>query len=521
MTFGRTQLGELELMQAAFSGFNYPPAVRSIALLSSGAGAGNAVLQSSGHGFRQASLAWLAPSADEKDDARAYYEASTAIPYTDHNGDTTLVRILEFSSQLRVGDYWDCTATLIEADESEPAPVLTTLTDFGQGGWTEATRPNAVYDAATARSFIGWMNGDNGNVEIASFNHITGTPGTPTVLHAALEIDTHDAPALLIRASDKRVMAFYSRHLGDTVYMRISTNPLDVSAFDPEVSLHAQLGAGGTYTYMQPVQLANGDIWLFYRDYLSGTNTARWAYSISSDGGTTWSAQQLVVTRTGKWPYAWVWESGGTRIDLVTTDAGPQDDIDLKTYHTYWEAGVWHHTDGSTVVATLPFQPSDLTLAFTPSSGLAAWPWSILRDASGNPVILEQVIYPTPFNSIRRVVWDGSAWVAREIVEVDIDPLTAGGAAVGAGAGYSPGAVLDPDDPDVAYVCEMVDGVFEVIRRTTTNGLTWTADPVSTGSTEHCRYPFSPPGNGFDVLFLRGPYTSYLDNDVAVVGAKI
>lgn len=390
------------------------------------------------------------------------------------------------------------------------------ITTAPHGGWTQATRPNVIY--ASGYSYLGWINGSNGNVEFAGWNHATNTATSTTVLHAALEADIHAAPALAILPNGK-LGVWYSKHDGPEVYQRISTNtvasdPALSGGFGSEATLHASLGGSGDYTYMQPV-LVGSTVYLFYRDFITGTDSGKLAYSTSADNGATWAAQTILLARTGHWIYFWV-HSDGSRVDVVATDGHPALEADVKTYHLYLESGSWKQSDG-TGVGALPIAPSGATLAFTPSSGDSAWPWGVTVDGSGHPAVLEQVIYGDGTNSIRRVAWSGTAWGANEIVVVDADPSTIGDVVWSGTAGISPGAVLDMDDPDTAYVCEQVSGTFELIRRRTTDGgTTWTGTALSTGSTDDCRYPFSPAGAGFSVVTLRGTWVDYLTNSLAI-----
>jgi hypothetical protein len=115
----RPTLGDLELMQTAYSGFRYPPRAQVIPLLGLGADWGNAVVQSSALTLRQATVSWVAASTADKDAARDLAESLEEIGYTDHNGFEHTVRVIDFSSAHRVGDFWECTATLLETSDPE------------------------------------------------------------------------------------------------------------------------------------------------------------------------------------------------------------------------------------------------------------------------------------------------------------------------------------------------------------------------------------------------------------------
>jgi hypothetical protein len=112
----RPTLDDNELMQTAFSGFSYPNNAQVVALLGDGTTpGGNAVLQQSALTLRQATVSWVAASPAEVATIRALYESKESVEYVDHDGNTTDVRVLDMSSAVMVGDYWSCSATLIEA----------------------------------------------------------------------------------------------------------------------------------------------------------------------------------------------------------------------------------------------------------------------------------------------------------------------------------------------------------------------------------------------------------------------
>lgn len=111
----RPTLDSNELMQTAFGGFNYPQSAQIVALLGDGSTpGGNAVLQQGALAFRQAPLSWVAASPAEVATIRALYESKEVVTYVDHDGNSTTVVVFEFTAAVRVGDFWDCTATLVE-----------------------------------------------------------------------------------------------------------------------------------------------------------------------------------------------------------------------------------------------------------------------------------------------------------------------------------------------------------------------------------------------------------------------
>jgi hypothetical protein len=68
----RPTLGDLELMELSYVGFDHPQRAQVVPLLSADTTvSGNAVLQSGALGFRQAQITWLADGQDDVDTARA------------------------------------------------------------------------------------------------------------------------------------------------------------------------------------------------------------------------------------------------------------------------------------------------------------------------------------------------------------------------------------------------------------------------------------------------------------------
>ena len=110
-------LGAVTIWQTSYGGFDYPTRGQVVPLLGDGVTAGgNAVLQGGALTVRQAALAFTLDDPADVATVRGYYEALDLVTYTEHDGVTTHdVYITAFSAQLRVGDIWDVSTTLVEA----------------------------------------------------------------------------------------------------------------------------------------------------------------------------------------------------------------------------------------------------------------------------------------------------------------------------------------------------------------------------------------------------------------------
>lgn len=108
-----------ELWETSYSGFNYPQTVEMIRLLGDGTSTRNAVMQQGALPHREARLSGNAPES-QLDDIRALYESREETSFTDRFGNVRSVRILDFTSELILGDLSGYTLTLLET--SDPVP---------------------------------------------------------------------------------------------------------------------------------------------------------------------------------------------------------------------------------------------------------------------------------------------------------------------------------------------------------------------------------------------------------------
>lgn len=393
-----------------------------------------------------------------------------------------------------------------------------------QGGWTWFSDPRAVsYNGYT---YIGYMRGDNHDVVIVAVNESTLTPSAEVVLHAAMENDDHDNPGLYIRQSDHRLIAFYSRHLGSSYYKRVSTTSLDTDptladGFASEVDLDAALG-GSNYTYANPVGTSNADgvagevLWVFHREHIAAV--AHWYYAVSSNGGMTWSANVDLHTLT----YSRVVSNGVGRIDVVaSTHPNGNDDADVsKVRHLYRESSAWHKSDGTTIGGGVPIAKTSMTTVYD-SGGDPVWIWDIAYDSDGHPCIAFVVFASTSDHRYWYAHWTGSAWDTHLIV-------AAGGyiptAAVGGNpieAYYSGGMALDHDDPAIVYASIGTGSDEWQMRRyvTTDHGATWSYSVLTSGGKNVRPASVRDHGDELQVVWMTGPYDSYVDYDVGTTGA--
>jgi len=395
-----------------------------------------------------------------------------------------------------------------------PAPTVRTLTVAPNGAWNHANDPHAIYLAGYV--YAGYVDGTNGNVELAAY-HIATDTTTTLILKAALDANTHVAPALLIRDSDHKLLVVYSQHSGANIWRRISTNSLDSDptisgGFDAETNLDSSLG-GTQYTYPTLLQLlgeANDPIWLFYRDRQSGGTSGTLCYSKSTDGGSTWTAQTDLFENGTKSPYWKVISDGNTRIDICTTDGrNPPDVTTTKMYHFYYD-GTWRKSDG-TALGSPQFAPASLTEVYNGADG-TGWPMDIVGN-SGNPIVAYAVVTGASDNDWRYAKWTGATWDKHTIA-------ASNGVIEGS---FAASVCLDHADPSYAYAPVKVGSHWEIKRFLTSDGgVTFTNVNITSGSSVDNLQPVSVRDHSPDVVVLwqYGTYTDYTNTNLGIKGAS-
>jgi hypothetical protein len=379
------------------------------------------------------------------------------------------------------------------------------------GGWSWFSSPNAVRVGDT--TFISSVY--NGTVSVSSYNHSTGVLSNAFPLRA-IGNDDHDNAALLVRASDNKLMAFYCHHLGTEYYQQVSTNALDVSAWGTASALDASLGMD-SYTYANPIQLTgetNDPIWLFFRGDPPGA--AQWGqyYSKSEDGGATWAAAVRWLANGAERPYIRFAQNGDARIDFSCTDGHPLNVATNSLYHGYYTAGNLYKSDGTLVGAidAGPYAPSAFTKIYDGTTN-RAWVQDIAIDNNGDVVVVYDVFPSTTDHRYRFARWAGSSWSDAEVA-------TAGTYLYAAEPYYSGGAAIDPLDVDILYLSRDTGGANHQMWKyiTADDGATWTGAQLTSGSSRAIR-PFVVRGHGGDkkLAYMLGTYTTFTNYDTSII----
>lgn len=376
-------------------------------------------------------------------------------------------------------------------------PGVRALTASPEGGWPSVTGQALYRDGVV---YWGWVN-SSGDVMVGAYDEATAVV-TSFELKTAFEVDWHGSPALCVR-SDGRLVAAYCKHDADTVlYVRLSTNAGDISAWGAETNIDPQIDTGDAYTYTYPVLFTDdaGTLWLFYRQWT--TTTSKWSYTTSTDSGATWAPDTVFYQVAATSTYMHIAHDGVDRFDFVVSDGDAGTPTpDTHVYHFSMRDGVRYKTDG-TVIAALPLGPSDLTLVHT---GAAVSPLNVIGNG-GAPVIICPT-YDGTTVTYHYAAWDGAAWNVETMVAYpwDAPPW-----------GYA-GACLD--GAGTVYLSLPVAGVYSLNRyRTWDAGASWTTDVLaSSPSDDFYPVPVTDP-HRLRAVALRGTASSFTSYTLQTIG---
>lgn len=385
----------------------------------------------------------------------------------------------------------------------EPAissPGILTLTSAPYGGWTTQQSPKAVYH--NGQTYFGWVNDASPGIYIAQYDHTAETVTTPFLLDGAGG-DTHNAPALLVRDSDKRILVAMCAHNGANMIIRISTNAEDATAWGSAVNIDSSIGASD-YTYPILCQLTgvtNDPIYLFYRDQ-SG-NTGRLAFTKSTDGGATWSARTIVMTAATDQRGYWSIRSTATRIDIMAVDRDPygsEGAVDLGHMYIDGATGNYFKSDGTQITASLPFTHAELTQLETDLTGV----YSGDGISGANPIFTYLIDNGDSTVDAIYARWDGSSWDKGTVYADESHfPFDR----------YFGGLVVNRADPEEVFTClKSGTNTSEMWTYTSADlGLTWdSGTAITTGSGDlNCTVIAVENGDAsLPCIWLRGTITS-------------
>lgn len=385
-----------------------------------------------------------------------------------------------------------------------PTADILNLTVEPEGGWLPIamSSPRAVF--ADNKTFFGYIDGTNGKVKVAAWDHDTASLIGPVTLNPTFAIDDHNAPAILVRNEDDRlVMLYCSQASPGSIRKVISANPLDITNWSSESSM--VLG-GSNYLYTTLLQMATtgpNRMYLYWKDFPS-VGTTRMREATSSNGGSSFTGSTIIWQSTNAY---WVIASDGlTRIDYICTDSAPSDSVN-NIYHFYQDTslGQLYFSDGTPL--TTPATPANATLIYNGAESM--WPYSITYTGDGRPVVACATQEANPkYRDLRYI--SGTTWQESLIT------------ASGTGGFFGTQAQgIAHDGANRVLLGKAADGGYEMFEYVSgDDGQTWTGTQITSGSgSDLPNAPAQVKDHGpLAFLWVTGTYTSSADFSFRTLG---
>lgn len=382
---------------------------------------------------------------------------------------------------------------------------MTILKFADDGVWTWFHDPRAVHH--DGKTYVTWF--AHTGIWVGSRDDATGEVETFKLIDisALSSLNDHLVAALGIRP-DGRIIACYADHGFGPMWIRISTNPGDVTSWSEQGTVPNT----GSITYPMLEYLSaegtgQGRWYLSYRTYTGNNQGGRVrAIRTSDDGGETWTAATVLVQDNADRPYLKMKSNGVDTIHFTVTDGHPRTFTTNSVYHFWYHDGEWMKSDGTSL--SPGFLPSACTKIYDGTTN-RGWLWDICADPdTGHPVVTFQARHSPLDIRYHYARWNGSEWSDHEVVS--------GGRTLynitGGEDDYAGGMMLNYDDPSIAYVSRVINGVHELERWITPDGgASWTSEPITTDSGTGVKNfrPYYVTDGPLELVWCRGPYVSY------------
>ncbi|MDP6540229.1 MAG: BNR-4 repeat-containing protein [Planctomycetota bacterium] len=372
-----------------------------------------------------------------------------------------------------------------------------------------------------------------GDIELTFWTPSTGETRR-VELHDRLELDDHDAPALL-RTDDGGLLAMYAKHGSDHLMRwRRGDGVNEGAVWSEERSLAIQPDAPMGVTYANLHRGARpGRVLNLFRGPGWDPNLA-----VSDDGGSTWRWIGQVLGGPGR-PYLKYASAGDGTIHMIATEQHPRD-FDNSLYHGLLRGRSVESSDGTPVgeVGEEPPPPEALTRVFAGGPDAVAWPCDVEVDPKGRAVC----VFTTQADGADERRGSGGADHRFHYARLGgggwrVHEIAFAGTRLYAGEDdYTGLAAIDPAETMTVYLStdahpasgepliSETDGLRhrELFRaRSKDEGATWEFEALTRDSDTDQLRPVVPPGSPRVLLWLRGTMTSYTDYAFEVVGIAL
>ena len=407
--------------------------------------------------------------------------------------------------------------SLLSINNSESKEVTPELDSLA---YTWFGRPNYAASDVAQKYWIG----STKDTESGTTQHITEydmvlDTFTSTQVGSLYNKDDHNQSQILIRESDKRLIVFYTEHVGSAVNYRISINPLDSSAFGVEKTIASTPDS----SYASPYQASNGNIFVFWR-YTPVTIQEEWWYSKSTDGGVTFGTP-VKLYETGVRAYL-ITNQLNDAIHFIASDGHPQTNFGLlvNNYHFKFNLLTEVATDSVGSVITLPLVPANLTPIYTSSNNDTSW---ILDITTKNnlPRVL-YLVYPDGMinDTITKQLWyaefNGLIWTNKQLISTTMVGYIEKDDVIGEYA-YSGASRFDTTNPDIIWMPKQVDDILEIHKVDLSINPIY-IEQITFNSTVDNWRPISVNSSKYNLLWLRNnSYISFLDFNITLMAKTV
>lgn len=226
----------------------------------------------------------------------------------------------------------------------EDKPINNVLIGNDNMMWSWWLYPQAVsLKRVRHKLYYGYVTSD-GYKGVAEYDFESKTVVKNNIIKAG--IDDHNALAVYVFPSGRIVCAYSTGHNEDNkVRVRRSVSYENVAEFGEEIILESV----GLTSYSQ-MCYSNGKLYLFYR-----TNTKNWAYCTSTDEGTTWSDEVILITSSVQ--YYCMFRPTSTnnilRILMYSNPAlGEDTDTNIRQAFLHTDNNTLYNSNNTTVLGT-------------------------------------------------------------------------------------------------------------------------------------------------------------------------
>lgn len=326
-----------------------------------------------------------------------------------------------------------------------------------EGAWYSYASPSGIFHKGEkGQTYFSWIN-KNGELMIASMNHITGNYSEKKI-NNTIQGEKTDNPVVLVR-QDGKLIVFYAKNETSPLHKLISTKSEDISSWETDYTF------SNTMPYAFPFQ--SGDkMYIVYQ----GSDGYPEIISSTDDGNTFGVSQKLIQGGTSVPQVRYCMDKTGN-LHLVFTKGNPQNEAANKIYYACFKNGNFYKANGSLIKTysgtSTALTPEEAETVFVPA-GNKCRIGDATVDNSGKPVVVCSSFSADADHNVKYICWNGTNWVEKQITTGVEITATEGG------------ITLDYAVPSVVYLSKPGKTFFKY--STGNNGDSWTETAISEGT---------------------------------------